>query len=234
MVEIIWLGHGSFELKLESGEVLLIDPWITGNPKYPATHKVTRVDAILITHGHFDHTGDLVQLAKEHKVPIIAIHEIAVWLESKGVTTARGMNKGGTQQVGSVAVTMTHAVHSSSLSEGGQTIYAGEAAGFVLTFDDGRVAYFAGDTTVFGDMALIAQLYKPTLAFLPIGDYYTMGPREAALACRLIKATTVFPMHWGTFPALTGTPAKLAELLADDGQSGVEVINLPPGETVQW
>ena len=99
-----------------------------------------------------------------------------------------------------------------------------------MTFADGRVAYYAGDTTVFGDLALIHQLYKPTLAFLPIGDHYTMGPREAALACSLIKATTIFPMHWGTFPALTGTPAKLAELLADAGESGVEVINLPPGE----
>src|SRR5580704_4835043 len=114
MIEIVWLGHGSFELKLESGEVILIDPWITGNPKYPATHKISRVDAILITHGHFDHSADLLSLAKEHKAPVIAIHEIGVWLEGKGVTTTRGMNKGGTQQVGSVAVTMTHAIHSSS------------------------------------------------------------------------------------------------------------------------
>ena len=162
MVEIVWLGHGSFELTLESGEVILIDPWVTGNPKYPAGHKIDRVDAILITHGHFDHTADVVRLAKEFSAPVVAIHEIGEWLATKGVTTARGKNKGGTQQVGSVAI------HSSSVTENGQIVYLDEAAGFVLTFADGRSAYFAGDTTGFGDMALIEELYKPELAFLPI------------------------------------------------------------------
>ena len=232
MLDIIWLGHGSFELKLASGEVFLIDPWVTGNPKYPPAHKIEKVDAILITHGHFDHTGDLITLAKQFSAPVVAIHEIAVWLEGKGITTARGMNKGGTQQVGPVAVTMTHALHSSSLMDNGQIIYAGEAAGFVLTFSDGRTVYFAGDTSVFSDMALIEQLYKPELAFLPIGDHYTMGPREAALACRLVKAKTIFPMHWGTFPALTGTPEKLADLLKGDGL--FSIVRAEPGQTVNW
>ena len=232
MVDIVWLGHGSFELTLESGEVILIDPWVTGNPKYPAAHKIKRVDAILITHGHFDHTADVIHLAKEFNAPVVGIHEVGEWLGTKGVTTIRGMNKGGTQQVGSVAVTMTHAIHSSSVTENGQIVYLGEAAGYVMTFADGSVAYFAGDTTVFGDMALIAELYRPDLAFLPIGDHYTMGPREAAVACRLVKAKTVFPMHWGTFPALTGTPEMLAELVKD--QPDVRVLSVEPGQKVTW
>jgi L-ascorbate metabolism protein UlaG (beta-lactamase superfamily) len=230
MVDIFWLGHGSFELRIDSGEVILIDPWIQGNPKYPVGHSIDRADAILITHGHFDHCGgDVEMLAKKFAAPVVAIHEIATFLAGKGVASTRGMNKGGTQQAGSVAVTMTHAIHSSSFSENGQIVYAGEAAGYVLTFADKRVAYFSGDTTVFGDMALIEELYKPELAFLPIGDHYTMGPREAALACRLIKAKQVIPMHWGTFPALTGTPQKLAELAPT-----TKVVRIEPGERFSW
>ena len=232
MVDIIWLGHGSFELKTPSGEVFLIDPWFTGNPKYPADHKIHQVDAILVTHGHSDHVADLIDTAKKFKAPVVCIHEIGEWLKGKGVDTARPMNKGGTQQVGSVAVTMTQAIHSSSITEDGQIIYLGEAAGYVLTFADGRVAYFAGDTTVFGDMSLIEQLYQPELAFLPIGDHYTMGPREAALAARLVKAKTVFPMHWGTFPLLTGTPAKVSEWLKDTSE--IEVLSVAPGQLVKW
>ena len=140
------------------------------------------------------------------------------------------MNKGGSQKVGSVTVTMTHAVHSCGISEDdGSIIYGGEAAGYVLTLSDGRVVYFAGDTNVFSDMALIAELYRPELAILPIGDLFTMGPREAAAACRLLRVKTVIPMHFGTCPALSGSPAQLQELVPD-----VKILELTPGKTVSW
>ncbi len=231
MVEITWLGHGSFQFRLNSGEVLLMDPWMEGNPKYPSGHTIDRCDAILVTNGHFDHINDVIDTAKKLKAPVIAIHEIATWLAPRGVD-ARGMNKGGTQTIGPVAITMTHAVHSSSMiDENGAIVYGGEPCGFVLTFAaDGRALYFAGDTNVISDMALIAELYMPELCLLPIGDLYTMGPREAALACRLLKAKKVIGMHWGTFPALTGTPERLAEL----APAGTEILRLNPGEPLHW
>jgi L-ascorbate metabolism protein UlaG (beta-lactamase superfamily) len=158
-------------------------------------------------------------------------YEICTWLASKGVENACGMNKGGAQDAGAVKVTMTHALHSSGISDGGGLVYGGEAAGFILQFPGGRAAYFAGDTAVFSDMALYAELYAPELAFLPIGDLYTMSPKAAALACRLLKTKTVIPMHFGTFPPLIGRPEELAALVEDQG---VKVWPLTPGETVEW
>jgi len=232
MVEITWLGHGTFQLRLDSGEVFVMDPWVEGNPVYPANHKFERVDAILVSHGHFDHIHDAVPLAKRFKPKVVAIYETCVWLTSKGVENCSGMNKGGTQAVGPVKVTMTHAVHSCGISDGDQIIYGGEAAGYVLTLADNRVIYFSGDTNVFSDMQLIEKLYRPDLAFLSIGDFYTMGPREAALACRMLNARKVIPMHYGTFPQLTGQPALLAELLRDFPQCDVWPLEI--GRPVKW
>lgn len=232
MVEITWLGHATFQFRLDSGEVFVMDPWVDGNPKYPADHRFDRIDAMLISHGHFDHIHDAVPLAKKFKPKVVAIYETCHWLMSKGVENCGGMNKGGTQEVGPVKVTMTHAVHSCGILDGEQIIYGGEAAGYVLTLADNRVIYFAGDTNVFSDMQLIEKLYRPELAFLPIGDYFTMSPREAALACRMLKAHKVIPMHFGTFPQLTGQPAQLVELLRDFPQTEVWPVEI--GKPIQW
>lgn len=231
-MQITWLGHGTFQFELPSGEVILMDPWTDGNPAYPARHEIRRVDLMCITHGHFDHIHDAVPLAKKFSPPVVAIFETAKWLESKGVENTRPMNKGGSQTIGPVTVTMTHAVHSCGIIDGDQIIYGGEACGYVLRFEDGRSLYFAGDTNVFSDMQLIEQLYHPELAFLPSGDLFTMGPHEAALACCLLKAKRVVPMHFGTFPALTGKPDRLAELVRE--QKGTEIWTLEPGVAVSW
>jgi L-ascorbate metabolism protein UlaG (beta-lactamase superfamily) len=163
---------------------------------------------------------------------VVAIYETCLWLSSKGVEKTSAMNKGGSQQVGPVKVTMTHAVHSCGIQDDdGSIVYGGEAAGYVLRLPDGRVVYFAGDTNVFSDMQLIEQLYHPELVFLPIGDLFTMGPQEAAMACCLLKPKKVIPMHSGTFPALTGRPKQLAELVKD---RGIQVLPLEPGKPVKW
>ncbi len=231
MIHINWLGHATFELRFDSGEVLLLDPWMDGNPAYPKEYKVEKVDAIALSHAHFDHANDVLPLAKKFSPKIVAIFETASWLEKKGAKNTIGINKGGTVDLGFVKLTMTHALHSCSIKDGNELLYGGEAAGYVLTFTDGRTAYFSGDTAVFSDMKLIGELYSPELAFLPIGDHYTMGPHEAAHAARFVGAKRVIPMHYGTFPQLTGRPEQLAQKLEKDG---IQVWVLKPGEAVQW
>ena len=231
MTQITWLGHSTFELRFDTGEVLLLDPWVEGNPKYPKDYKIEKADAIALSHAHFDHAHDVLPLAKKHGAKVIAIFETTSWFEKKGAKNTVGMNKGGTVDLGFVKLTMTHALHSNSLQDGEQTVYGGEAAGYVLTRNDGRSAYFAGDTAPFSDMKLIGEMHSPELAFLPVGDHFTMGPHGAAHAARMTGVKKVIPMHYGTFPALTGTPEQLAQKLQKDG---IEVWTLKPGESVRW
>lgn len=227
-----WLGHSTVRLDLPSGEVVLIDPWVAGNPSCPDdAKKLDRLDAILITHGHYDHLGDAVELAKQHHPKlVVANFEICTWLDSQGVENTSAMNLGGSQTVLGMEVTMVRADHSSGISAGERTVYGGLAAGFVVRTESGFTFYHAGDTSLFSDMQLLAELYRPELAFLPIGDHFTMDPDQAARACRLLGVRNVVPIHWGTFPLLSGTPAALRRRLAELGV-GCEVIPLEPGQS---
>jgi L-ascorbate metabolism protein UlaG (beta-lactamase superfamily) len=230
-VTLTWLGHSTFLLTTATNKRILIDPWVMGNPACPDDMKdVGDLDAILITHAHFDHIGDAVEIGKATDATIVAIAETCRWLESKGLENLIDMNKGGTVEVAGVRGHMTHAVHSCGITDGDQVIYGGEAAGWVIELEDGFKLYHAGDTAVFSDMALIGKLLEPDVALLPIGDHYTMGPRSAAEAVRMVGSKTVVPMHFGTFPILVGTPDDLRKEAAD--VAGLEVVELKPGETL--
>jgi L-ascorbate metabolism protein UlaG (beta-lactamase superfamily) len=233
-LQVTWLGHGTFKLRTPAGKSLLLDAWVQGNPACPADQKhVGKLDTLLITHGHGDHIGDAVTVAQEAQPDqVLGVFEIGAWLAKKGVQNTVGMNKGGTLDLGWVKVTMVHADHSCGILDGDEMIYGGEAVGYVLRFPDGFSLYAAGDTNVFGDMRIIGELYQPEAAILPIGDFYTMGPREAAYAARLLNVRGVIPAHYATFPALSGTPAALREALGTFGAAHIEVAELRPGQTL--
>lgn len=226
---ITWLGHSTVMVTTNKGTNFLIDPFIAGNPKYPNDFVLPeKIDFILLTHGHGDHISDAVPVAAKHRSTVVAIYELAAYVAAKGVANTIGMNLGGTVHLADVAVTMVEARHSAGAQDEQGTHYVGVAAGYVLTIADGPVLYHAGDTAVFGDMQLIRELYRPQVAMLPIGGHFTMGPREAALAVRYLATKTVLPLHFGTFPPLTGTPEELAAFV----DSGVQVVRWLPGESI--
>lgn len=228
-VKFTWVGHGTWKVRSARGKEILIDPWVMNNPVAPEHLKrVTNCDLMLITHGHFDHIHDAVDIAQETRCAVHAIFETAAWLGSKGIQNVDGGNLGGTHEFDGIRVTMVHAEHSCGIQDGDRMVYGGQAVGFVIEFENGFKIYFAGDTDVFGDMRLIGELSRPDVAFLPIGDFYTMSPERAAKAVELLGVNTVVPMHFGTFPVLTGRPAKLQELVGD----AVKVYDLKPGDEV--
>jgi L-ascorbate metabolism protein UlaG (beta-lactamase superfamily) len=226
---ITWLGHATFIITTPGGKRIVTDPWLDGNPMCPPDRKrIDAADLILLTHAHSDHSGDVVSVSRSTNAPILAIHELSIWLEQKGLHNVQGMGIGGTVSVAGLQVTMTPAIHSSSVVEHNTIVYLGNPAGFVVRMENAQSFYFAGDTALFGDMRLIAEMHAPEIAFLPIGDHYTMGPDAAARACRLLGVRQVVPMHYGTFPILTGTPDRLKALVEPHG---VDVLVLKPGET---
>jgi L-ascorbate metabolism protein UlaG (beta-lactamase superfamily) len=225
MASLTWLGHASFRLDTDGGKRIYVDPWLSGPTCPDSEREPERIDAIAVTHGHGDHASDAVGLNAKFGCPVFGMVELIGWMTANGLPAdhAIAFNKGGTIDVAGVKVTMTNAFHSSSAPDG---TYAGEPAGFVFHLEEGKRVYFAGDTCVFGDMQLIARLYAPDVAVLPIGDNYTMGPDQAALALELLGNPRCVPCHWGTFPLLTGTPGQLA------GLTTAVVENISPGDTV--
>ena len=226
-VTFTWLGHGSFRFDSAEGKRIYVDPWFD-NPKCPESEKQPeRCDVLAITHGHGDHIGS-AQAVSGLSPTVIGIIELATWLEGQGASNTIGMNKGGTVEADGVKFTMTQAVHSGGFAQpGSDPLYLGEPAGFVIEFENGLKVYCAGDTDVFSDMELIQRLYSPDVAILPIGDHFTMGPRAAAVALELLGTSRCIPIHWGTFPLLTGTPDELSR-----HAPSVELLTPEPGETI--
>ena len=224
---ITWLGHATVLVETAQGTNILIDPFIAQNPKYPKDFVLpSKIHYVLLSHGHGDHISDAVPIAKKHGSTVVAIFELADYVAGKGVAETIGMNLGGAVALDGVTATMVDAKHSAAAADEKGAHYVGVATGFVLDVAGGTVLYHAGDTAVFGDMQLIRELYRPRVAMLPIGGHYTMGPKEAALACRLLAPEVVLPIHWGTFPILSGTPDELATLVGP----GVKVERWKPGD----
>ncbi len=219
-IQAYWLGHSTFRFVSPNGSVIYVDPFLTNNPKTPDSEKnPDKIDYILLTHGHEDHVGDTIDLAKKTGAKVLGILELVSLLQKHGLPQDKSLdiNKGGTVAFDDFKVTMTSANHSSSF----RGEYAGDPAGLVIRFSDGYTVYDAGDTNIMQDMALYGELYKPDMALIPIGDHYTMDPVEATLAVKLIKPKIAVPIHYGTWPPLTGSPQKFKELVENETSTKV-------------
>ncbi len=232
--QMTWFGHATVRLTLPDERVIFIDPWLRDNPSCPAhLENLARCDIIALTHGHFDHVDDVLRIASTHNPKIVGMVELCTILGNK-MPKAQflPMNIGGTQDVDGVRITLTRAYHSSSVDSERGPIYAGMPCGIIIEVDDVATFYHAGDTDVFGDMKLIAELFKPRIAALPIGDHFTMGPPGAALAAQMLQPKCIVPIHYGTFPVLTGTPEAFREALPSDLKDRLVVPKI--GEPIPW
>ena len=225
-MKVSYHGHSAVQIN-SNGKTILIDPFITGNPLADIKAEDVSPDVIILSHGHNDHVGDTVQLAKKHNALVIAAFELADYLSSQGVQT-HGMSIGGAYQFDFGKVKLTQAFHGSSYTtEDNQIIYCGMPAG-ILFMNEGKTIYHAGDTALFSDMKLIGERHPIDAAFLPIGDNFTMGPEDAAYAAKLLNAKTVVPMHYNTFPPIKQDPFHFIEMLeAKNGKV------LKPGEAIE-
>jgi L-ascorbate metabolism protein UlaG (beta-lactamase superfamily) len=231
---ITWLGHATVLIQTARGTSILIDPFISQNPTYPKNFNLPeKLDLLLLTHAHEDHIADAIPVTKKSNPTVLGTFELMTWLSGKGVKNTVGMNLGGSFTFQDVTATMVEAKHSSGIHEDGSFIYGGIAAGYVLAIEGGPTLYHSGDTCAFSDMQIIRELHSPELAMLPIGDFYTMGPKGAALAAQFLGVKTILPIHFGTFPVLTGTPDQLKKALEERGLSVVEVVMARPGESIR-
>lgn len=225
-MKITWLGHSGFRIEI-AGQVLLIDPWFTGNPVFDAANRpaaIAGATAVLVTHGHGDHATDAPGIARETGAKVIGIYDFMGWMAERDGVEVIGMNKGGTVKVGDVAVTMVNAEHSSATTVDGKPVYTGAEAGFMIA-GEGQVIYFAGDTDVMADMGVFADLHKPTVGILPIGGHFTMDAERAAYACnKFFDFKAVIPCHYKTFPLLAQSAEPFAQAIAPTPVHALEVM----------
>lgn len=223
MVEIKWLGHAAFEIEI-ANRILLIDPWLEGNPKASKkVEDVKKVDIICVTHDHMDHLGDSIKICNKTGATFVGTYELSVYAREQGVKDVVGINIGGTAEVKGVKIAMVQAFHSA---------LRGAPIGFIITAN-GKTVYHAGDTSLFGDMGLIGEIYHPNVALIPIGGYYTMGPSEAARAVELIKPNVVIPMHYQTFPVLASSAEEFRRVVKERVPA-VKVVVLKPRESYKF